>query len=687
MRTFCGALVFSICFVLAIGTVFQHSSERSAVLVNDSGVAAGISGNAAGEFSVADLSSRSVEGRIAFHRKMLEETMNLPPEERNMALCFAEDTPDEIVWMWTQAIYGDSLEYQLGQRWSGSQGSPITLRWSIVPDGTSWSGSTPSTLQANLNSDFDDPQDWQDAFQASFDRWEELTGITFVRIISHPDGISDDGAAYGAFGSGTRGDMRIGGRVIDGPGDTLAFNLFPSSLSGTGGDMTMDTSETWDSGGGNFRFFRNVIMHESGHGIGIQHVCPDENSKIMEPNITTAFDGPQHDDIQAGQRHYGDPNEPNDSTGQATDLGAIGPIETFTVEGVSTDDNSDSDYYRFETTGDNRLITLTLTPIGEQYLQGDETPACDVGAVFDSLVQSNLTLQLFDSSTALLDSVNDMPAGAAEMIVDFVAPTPDTYYARVLPDSSNTLQLYELDVTVSCEFPEFSSQPQPQLVCPGDTATFSVTSPNAESYQWRKNGGPLPGETSPTLMIEDVESVDAGQYTCSITNFCNTVVSSMASLTVRTDAAVTTQPTPFTEVAEGGTFNLFVSTLGSSPLTLQWQKDGVDIPGATSFFIVVSGVSCDDQGTYTLVATNPCHIAVSEDAEVVVTGCATGALLGDCDGDGDIDLVDFGEIQLCFTGPGGGPLGEECTCVDFDEDDDVDLVDFGEFQLAFTGPL
>jgi formylmethanofuran dehydrogenase subunit C len=59
---------------------------------------------------------------------------------------------------------------------------------------------------------------------------------------------------------------------------------------------------------------------------------------------------------------------------------------------------------------------------------------------------------------------------------------------------------------------------------------------------------------------------------------------------------------------------------------------------------------------------------------------------GDCDSDGDVDLVDFGQFQLCFTGPGGSIAGG-CSCSDFDGDNDADLVDFGQFQLAFTGPM
>jgi hypothetical protein len=57
---------------------------------------------------------------------------------------------------------------------------------------------------------------------------------------------------------------------------------------------------------------------------------------------------------------------------------------------------------------------------------------------------------------------------------------------------------------------------------------------------------------------------------------------------------------------------------------------------------------------------------------------------GDHDADGDVDLLDFGQFQLCFSGSGGA-VGLGCDPFDFDDDGDVDLIDFGQFQLAFTG--
>ena len=61
-------------------------------------------------------------------------------------------------------------------------------------------------------------------------------------------------------------------------------------------------------------------------------------------------------------------------------------------------------------------------------------------------------------------------------------------------------------------------------------------------------------------------------------------------------------------------------------------------------------------------------------------------ILGDFDGDGDVDLADYVRLQTLFTGtsssPGGGKLNE----ADFDADGDVDLADMLTFLEHFTGP-
>ncbi len=60
---------------------------------------------------------------------------------------------------------------------------------------------------------------------------------------------------------------------------------------------------------------------------------------------------------------------------------------------------------------------------------------------------------------------------------------------------------------------------------------------------------------------------------------------------------------------------------------------------------------------------------------------------GDFDGDGDTDLEDFANFQLCYNGP-GNPPAPSCLvgfAADCDGDGDVDLVDYSTFQANFTG--
>lgn len=62
-------------------------------------------------------------------------------------------------------------------------------------------------------------------------------------------------------------------------------------------------------------------------------------------------------------------------------------------------------------------------------------------------------------------------------------------------------------------------------------------------------------------------------------------------------------------------------------------------------------------------------------------------VVGDADGDGDVDLQDVAAFLLCYSGPFGGPPPPECEVFDLDADSDVDFADFALLQLVFTGSL
>lgn len=49
----------------------------------------------------------------------------------------------------------------------------------------------------------------------------------------------------------------------------------------------------------------------------------------------------------------------------------------------------------------------------------------------------------------------------------------------------------------------------------------------------------------------------------------------------------------------------FVSSDGTPPFTFQWQKNGVNIPGATAAILDLGATTQNSAGTYTLIVSNP----------------------------------------------------------------------------------
>jgi hypothetical protein len=348
---------------------------------------------------------------------------------------------------------------------SGLQrGDPTTITWGIVPDGTTIPGfigepSAPSSLIAFLDSirgagpggaDLTQ-RPWFPIFQAVFDRWSALTGVTYVY---EP---ADDGASFsnvvGAVPGvlGVRADVRIGGHFIDGQSgsNVLAYNFFPNN-----GDMVIDTSNSafYADTSLDSRRLRNTLAHEHGHGLGIEHVCPTSGTKLMEPFLSTAFDGPMEDDVLAGNRGYGDFAEkpdPNDTAGTAAWLGDLGSSGAASLSGLSADGLSDVDYHAFGASAGARA-SVTVTPTGTAYLSAAQRQngSCPQGATFDALRQSDLALELRGvNGVTVLAASDSAGLGVAETVVQVPLPSTGVYHVRVTGDVDRA-QMYRLDVSL-----------------------------------------------------------------------------------------------------------------------------------------------------------------------------------------------------------------------------------------------
>jgi hypothetical protein len=166
--------------------------------------------------------------------------------------------------------------------------------------------------------------------------------------------------------------------------------------------------------------------------------------------------------------------------------------------------------------------------------------------------------------------------------------------------------------------PTITAHPTSASPCSGGTVTLSVTATGGSiSYQWMKNGSPVPGATAASLSFNPVVVGDAGTYRCDVSNSCGTVSSNNATITVLSAPAITTQPASQT-VCPDDTLVLSVVATGSPTLTYQWRKGGSNISGATSASLVLSPADAGDAGTYSVVVTNGCGTVTSSNATVTV---------------------------------------------------------------------
>ncbi len=463
---------------------------------------------------------------------------NRQPHELLPQLCFAPGTADDIVELFSLGAGFDGRYYQ-NSRWSttasgstGGQGDPITLTYSFPPDGTTIPASAGfSSGTNNLNAWMAtiygaNPATWKAHFTSVFNRWSQLAGLTYIHE------TNDDGANMHQNSGvlGVRGDLRIGAKNLGSSG-VLAYNQFPND-----GDMVLNSNDNFfNNTGSNSLRLRNVIAHEHGHGLGMLHVCPINETKLMEPFVSTAYDGPRHDDVRNANRHYGDPYEPNNSAATATSLGTFNvpgstslgtpPLPTMpNGSNLSLDATSESDFFSLQVNAP-AVLNVNVTPIGTSY--GDSQQACPGSSgsccnnnTTDSLSIANLNIQVFgNNGGTLLATGASAPAGSAEILNGVNLVTPGVYHIRVYAAGSfSQSQMYRISITLNTFTPLSITLPAgaPTLLTPGQPEEFPVVvNPGSESLvagsaklNYRYDGG--------SFIAVDLTPVGGNNYTATL---------------------------------------------------------------------------------------------------------------------------------------------------------------------------
>ena len=135
--------------------------------------------------------------------------------------------------------------------------------------------------------------------------------------------------------------------------------------------------------------------------------------------------------------------------------------------------------------------------------------------------------------------------------------------------------------------PEIVSQPQSVSTLMGGTATFSVTvnpSPML-TYQWFKDGDPIPGATNTSLTITNVRAFDIGTYTVTITNAAGTTTSNPANLSIAPVALVRHAPVLNSGLVTGSIQQMLAENVAINGSTS--VSDDLRVPGTPT--VVISG--------------------------------------------------------------------------------------------------
>jgi len=182
---------------------------------------------------------------------------------------------------------------------------------------------------------------------------------------------------------------------------------------------------------------------------------------------------------------------------------------------------------------------------------------------------------------------------------------------------SNTVTL---TVNAAPTAPTITTHPASQTVAAGQSVTFSVSASGTAplSYQWRKDGASLSGQTNATYSITNVNAGQAGVYSVVVSNGGGSATSNGASLTV-TGPPVITQHPYSQDLATGQLWSLSVEAAGATPISYQWRKDGVTIPNQTSSYLNVGTVQASDAGVYTVIVSNTYGSVTSNAATITVS--------------------------------------------------------------------
>jgi hypothetical protein len=198
----------------------------------------------------------------------------------------------------------------------------------------------------------------------------------------------------------------------------------------------------------------------------------------------------------------------------------------------------------------------------------------------------------------------------------------------------------------------------------GSNVTLSVTAvgPGPLTYQWRYEGVDIPGATSRTLLLTNLQLEQTGQYQVLVSN-PNATVSAYAQLTVLVTPVLLMHPQSVTAFV-GDTVRLPVETYGTMPMGFRWRRGGITYAPLGSAVLSITNVQLSDHNTFfDVIVTNRASVGtpgvLSQRAFLHVYADSDGDRMGDSwEATNGLSSASSGDAALDSDGDGMSNLEE-----------------------------
>lgn len=240
------------------------------------------------------------------------------------------------------------------------------------------------------------------------------------------------------------------------------------------------------------------------------------------------------------------------------------------------------------------------------------------GTISVTATGTNLTYQWFKDGVAVPGGIN-----ATLSFPSYDYASNGQYYCMVTSNVANpnncNITAQSRTVRVSgFRNPVVKTQPRKSIdACTGTPvsviADFTGT---GLTYEWYKDGNLVPNATSNELLINNVTAASAGKYVVVATGTCGLkTTSDTSTITVISKPTITKQPEAV-KLTVGNRLDLTVEA--TDIRTVQWTKNDVAIPGATTVNFSIPSVVKSDAGFYAARITNSCGGIITNYAKVEV---------------------------------------------------------------------